>query len=38
MFRFGVHTMIWSERFTEKDLQLIEKAESLGFECPSHRV
>ena len=32
MFKFGVHTMIWSERFTEKDLPLIEKAKSLGFE------
>lgn len=32
MFRFGVHTLIWSERFTEKDLPLIEKAKSLGFE------
>ena len=32
MFRFGVHTMIWSERFAEKDLSLIEKAKSLGFE------
>ena len=32
MFRFGVHTMIWSERFAEKDLPLIEKAKSLGFE------
>ena len=32
MFKFGVHTMIWSERFAEKDLPLIEKAKSLGFE------
>ena len=32
MFKFGVHTMIWSERFAEKDLPLIEKAKSLRFE------
>ena len=32
MFKFGVHTMIWSERFAEQDLPLIEKAKSLGFE------
>ncbi len=32
MFKFGVDTFIWSEDFTEKDLPLIEKAKSLGFE------
>jgi len=32
MFKFGVDTFIWSENFTEKDIPLIEKAKSLGFE------
>jgi len=32
MFKYGVHTFIWSEYFTEKDLPLIERAKSLGFE------
>lgn len=32
MFKFGVNTFIWSEFFTEKDVSLIEKAKSLGFE------
>ncbi|MFC1916118.1 sugar phosphate isomerase/epimerase family protein [Chloroflexota bacterium] len=32
MFKFGVDTFIWSEHFTEKDLPLIEKAKSRGFE------
>ena len=32
MFKFGVNTFIWSEFFTEKDVPLIEKAKSLGFE------
>lgn len=32
MFKFGVNTFIWSELFTEKDVPLIEKAKSLGFE------
>ena len=32
MFKYGVHTFIWTEYFTEKDLPLIEKAKSLGFE------
>ena len=31
VFKFGVDTFIWSEDFSEKDLQLIEKAKSLGF-------
>ena len=33
MFRFGISTFIWSEYFTEKDLPLIEKAKSLGFDA-----
>ena len=32
MFKYGVHTFIWSEYFTEKDLPLIERAKSLGVE------
>ena len=32
MFKFGVSSFIWSENFNEKDLYLIEKAKSLGFE------
>lgn len=32
MFRFGVDTFIWSEVFTEKDLWILDKAKSLGFE------
>ena len=32
MFKFGVSSFIWSEDFGEKDLYLIEKAKSLGFE------
>jgi D-psicose/D-tagatose/L-ribulose 3-epimerase len=32
VFKYGVHTFIWTEYFTEKDLPLIEKAKSLGFE------
>ena len=32
MFKYGVHTFIWTEYFTEKDLPLIGKAKSLGFE------
>ncbi len=33
MFKFGVHTFIWSENFSAKDLPLIERAKSLGFEA-----
>lgn len=32
MFKFGVDSLIWTEEFTEKDLPLIEKAKSLGFD------
>lgn len=32
MFRFGVSGLIWTEDFSLKDLPLIEKAKSLGFE------
>ena len=32
MFRFGVASLIWTEDFTEKDLPIIEKAKSLGFD------
>ncbi len=32
MFQFGVDSLIWTEEFTEKDLPLIEKAKSLGFD------
>jgi D-psicose/D-tagatose/L-ribulose 3-epimerase len=38
MFKFGVHTMIWTENFSEKDLPLIEKARSLGFEVLNIRL
>lgn len=30
--KFGVDSFIWSENFSEKDLWIIEKAKSLGFE------
>jgi D-psicose/D-tagatose/L-ribulose 3-epimerase len=33
MFAFGVDTFIWSEDFSEKDLWVIEKAATLGFEA-----
>jgi D-psicose/D-tagatose/L-ribulose 3-epimerase len=33
MFKFGVNTFIWSEYFSEKDLPLIERAKSLGFDA-----
>ena len=32
MFKYGVSTFIWSENFTEKDIGLIKKAKSLGFD------
>jgi D-psicose/D-tagatose/L-ribulose 3-epimerase len=32
MFRFGVDSLIWTEDFALKDLQLIRKAKALGFE------
>ena len=32
MLKFGVDTFIWSENFTKKNIPLIEKAKSLGFE------
>ena len=32
MFRFGVASLIWTEDFTQKDIPLIEKAKSLGFD------
>jgi D-psicose/D-tagatose/L-ribulose 3-epimerase len=32
MFKFGVASLIWTEDFTEKDLPLIGKAKSLGFD------
>jgi D-psicose/D-tagatose/L-ribulose 3-epimerase len=32
MFKFGVDSLIWTEEFTEKDLPLIDKAKSLGFD------
>ena len=31
-FRFGVDSFIWAENFTEKDVWIVEKAKSLGFE------
>ena len=33
MFKFGVNTFIWSEYFSEKDLPLIQRAKSLGFDA-----
>jgi D-psicose/D-tagatose/L-ribulose 3-epimerase len=32
MFKFGVDTFIWTEKFTEKDLWIIPKAKELGFK------
>jgi D-psicose/D-tagatose/L-ribulose 3-epimerase len=32
MFTFGIITLIWTEKFTEKDLQLIFRAKELGFD------
>ena len=32
MFRYGVISLIWTEEFTIKDLPLIAKAKSLGFQ------
>jgi single-stranded DNA-specific DHH superfamily exonuclease len=32
MFRFGVDSLIWTEDFGVKDLQLIQKAKALGFD------
>ena len=33
MFKFGIHTFIWSEYFSEKDLPLIDRAKELGFDA-----
>jgi len=33
MFKFGIHTFIWSEYFSEKDLPLIGRAKELGFDA-----
>jgi D-psicose/D-tagatose/L-ribulose 3-epimerase len=33
MFRYGVNSLLWTEHFTEKDLPLIEKVKSLGFDA-----
>ena len=33
MFKFGVNTFIWTEYFSEKDLPLIQRAKSLGFDA-----
>ena len=32
MFTYGIITLIWTERFTEKDLPIIKKAKDLGFD------
>jgi D-psicose/D-tagatose/L-ribulose 3-epimerase len=32
MFKFGVDSLIWTEEFTEKDLPLLKKARSFGFD------
>ena len=32
MRKIGVDTIIWSERFSEKDLWILDKAAALGFE------
>ncbi len=32
MFKFGVDSLIWTEEFKGKDLPLIEKAKTLGFD------
>ncbi len=32
MFKFGVDTFIWTEDFSENDLDLIDKAKKLGFK------
>ena len=33
MFKFGIHTFIWTEDFSEKDLPLIDRAKELGFDA-----
>jgi D-psicose/D-tagatose/L-ribulose 3-epimerase len=33
MFKFGVSSLIWTEKFLEKDLYVIPKAKILGFEA-----
>ena len=33
MFKFGVSSLIWTEKFLEKDLGVIQKAKTLGFEA-----
>ncbi len=33
MFKFGVDSFIWSERFSEKDIPLLARAKELGFEA-----
>lgn len=32
MFTYGVITLIWTERFSEKDIPIIRKAKDLGFD------
>ncbi len=32
MFKYGVSSFIWSENFSREDINLIEKAKSLGFD------
>jgi len=32
MFNFGVDSFIWTEKFSEKDLWIIEKAKEVGFD------
>jgi D-psicose/D-tagatose/L-ribulose 3-epimerase len=38
MFRFGVHNMIWTEHFSQKDIPLLDKARNMGFEVFNIRL
>jgi D-psicose/D-tagatose/L-ribulose 3-epimerase len=31
--KFGIHSLLFSETFTEKDLPLLDKAKAMGFEA-----
>jgi len=31
--KFGIHSLLFSETFTERDLPLLEKAKEMGFDA-----
>ena len=31
MYKFGVHSFVWTDNFNEKDLYIITRAKELGF-------